>query len=439
MQPVNIPRCYDSHVHFLATGQVARGLNLRDLKFPEDYQKIALSTQFHRGPWLYGFGWDQNQWANTDLPTAEMLDQLFPEIPVFFNRADGHVAWLNTAGLKQSGYFQVSESQRPTPAGGKILRDSFGYPTGIFFDSAKIEIELGLPPYEASQIKDDLKAATRIFNQNGFTHVRDMTCSESQWQQMVALDDSQDLTVYIESHFVCEGFADWQRCLGDFKYAQKNFSTHLKAAGIKLFVDGALGSEGAFLSQPYENGGCGGLCWPESEITQIIRHAWSEQIPIAVHTIGDAAVDFVACSALKLKDQFPTGRIAFEHAEIIRPQTIPTIRSLGAQCYMQPSHFLSDCAWLQKKVGSLYPFCFPWQQLDFAGVPVFFGSDSPIEPPHLELTLRGLNESRRNGVPKWNREWWRGHQHPDPTWGPNCLTRIESDKISVTFDSKVLF
>src|SRR5438552_3156350 len=112
-----IPRCYDSHTHLLATGMMQKGLSLFHLKSADEVAQLKIELHHFRGDWLVGFGWDQNKWPDRKLPTRQILDQIFPDFPVAFSRADGHATWLNSKALELAGYLNKTEAEKPTPPG----------------------------------------------------------------------------------------------------------------------------------------------------------------------------------------------------------------------------------------------------------------------------------------------------------------------------------
>jgi len=188
--------------------------------------------------------------------------------------------------------------------------------------------------------------------------------------------------------------------------------------GLKIYLDGALGSQGAYLSQPYAGTNERGfLLWTPEDLYKVMKTVWVSGLTFVVHAIGDEAADLVVRTGLKLQSEGVSGKLSIEHAEVIRTDTIELMKSLDVSCYMQPCHWLSDSRWLNQKLGSLAEQAFPWRKLVEAGVPVYWGSDSPIERPSLEDTRRALFDSAKAGVPAYPLEWWRGHVHPDESWG----------------------
>jgi hypothetical protein len=436
-----IPRCYDSHIHLLGTGMMQKGLRLFDLSRPEDIANLKIERHHFRGDWLVGFGWDQTKWVPSEYPTKEILDQVFPDFPVAFSRADGHAVWLNSKALEKVGYLNKTESEKPTPQGGVITRDNHGLPTGIFIELAKMEVEFTIPPFSDEQNRMFLQEAISYFNGRGFSHVRDMTGFLEHWKILREMDEKGELTLYIEENFVCENLQDFERALLQAQEARDTETPHLKASGIKFFFDGALGSQGAYLSQFYpgtQNRGL--LLWDLKDVAIVIERTWKAGFEVCVHTIGDEAAHLILETALKVvKSTGVQGTLNIEHSEILRPETIEIMKKLRVVCHLQPCHWLTDRRWLQEKLGSLYSYAFPWAALQRARVPMQWGSDSPIEEASVFNNLQALQESPQAGISALQGNLLEFHSHRNPTWGSKCESIFENGRLKdFIFDGRKL-
>lgn len=421
-----ITNCYDSHVHWLATGEIADRLSLHDLKSPQDVRSLKVDPHNYRGDWLLGFGWNQNAWAGEAFPRREHLDDAFGDTPVAFSRVDGHALWTNTAALKRAG---LLDGHSIDPPGGKILRDQDGTPTGVLIDKASQTIESLIPKRTDTDTARSLLRGMRIFNQAGFTHIRDLTCDHQQWQEAVKLDRSGLLTMAVEQYFSVEEGQDFHVALQLANDARKFKTKNLRVKGIKVFVDGALGSEGAWLSCGYSSGTGHGLRLLDmAELKEIMIEAWNLQLDLAVHIIGDEAAHQTMLTYNEVFNRGISGALHLEHAELLRPETVAQMAGRNVHCHMQPCHWLSDHVWLEKKIGALKEFAFPWRALQEAQVAFDFGSDSPIERPSLTDNLRALAESADQGVPRLLGDPIKYHCHPDLSWVPNTYTVFTSGR-----------
>jgi len=434
-----IPRCYDSHTHLLGTGILQSGLRLFDLRDPQDLSRVVLKNEYFRGEWLVGFGWDQYNFKEKKYPTRQDLDSIFPDFPVALSRADGHATWLNSKALERIGYLGKTEEQKKSPAGGVLLRDEQGLPTGIFVELAKIYAESFIPAYSAEQTKYFIKAAIKHFNERGFTHLRDMSGFYGQWEILRDLDLKNELTLYIDENFTCENIDDFQRALEEAIKARENQTKHLNARGIKFYFDGALGSEGAYLSKNYIGKDSRGLTlWPLNQVEEVIRKTWQQNLEVSVHAIGDEAAHQIITVAHKIfKDDKLTGVLNIEHAEIMRAETMDLLKDLSSVCHIQPCHWLSDKKWLKEKLGDLYQHAFPWKALSDRGITLQWGSDSPIEESSVANNLKALTESPSEGIAKFPGDLLAPHSHREKSWGENCYTEFKDGKPKkVVFDGR---
>ncbi len=381
-----IENLFDSHTHFLATGEVLSGLNLNSLKSIDDLSKLNKAPAYFRGEWFVGFGWNENYF--TDLtPTRQILDSVFPDTPVFFSRADGHTSWVNTCALK------------------KLNFQDDGQLSGLLKEKVHIQALLSLPNYSKAQKKEFLKTAIANYNQQGFTHIRDMGSNKEQFLIELELEEAKELTLHVVHNFICEEKNDFERAFHEAQACQRLETPLLKVAGLKFFYDGSLGSETALLSIPYNGkpvGNQGLVNWSISDLEILMKKTWQAGFEVSVHTIGDEAAHQIVQAARRISASGVAGALNLEHVEILRPETIQAMKSLHVVCHMQPCHWLSDKIWLKEKLGPLYPNAFPWENLRAAKVLLCFGSDSPIEASVLGNNLKALRESALQGIKKFN-------------------------------------
>lgn len=423
---MRIEACFDSHVHWQATGEFSERLQLRELKSPKEVLNLVPQPHHFRGDWLLGFGWDQNSWS--EPPHRKLLDQWIPDRPVALQRCDAHALWLNTEALKRAGFLDSSKEEIP---GGRIERDTQGDLTGIVIDKACEIVQACIPRPTVFEVRRALLKAVQIFNEAGFTHIRDMTCDETQWSEAIRIDQVGLLTLAVEEYFWLKGPSQLNQVIDLYLQAKKTQTANLRAKGIKVFYDGALGSEGALLSRCYQGRDHHGLrLWSREALAETFIKSWESGAEVAVHTIGDAAADEVINLAEELKRNGQEGILHLEHGELISAQTIQKMKSLKVEVHMQPSHWLSDEPWLKHKIGDLFEMAFPWRKLQEAEIPFDFGSDSPIEPVSLARTFEGLQRSAEAGIPRLLGLASRYMSHRDLSWAPNSYTLLEGDRPS---------
>lgn len=421
-----IQRCYDSHCHLLATGQVANMLDLSNLKNLKDLSSLKPKPDHYRGPWLLGFGWDQHKFDSQITLNKKTLDQIFPDIPVAFSRADGHCLWINSRALESCELSNLPVSLWNLPDGAKSEIDSHGFSTGILIDRAMEKIWQFIPKDSFQQKKKDIISACQYFNKGGISHLRDMSGDAEQWQALIELDKQNELSLYIEQNFVFEKESEVEDAFRLAIESKRQNHSHLRSLGIKFYMDGALGSEGAWLSQTYNGSNNSGLqFWHTDQITHWIARAWKNNLQVSVHAIGDAAAQSLAHCARNVVNTGLNGVLNVEHAEIVKTETLDVLRGLNVNFHMQPCHWLTDSKWLKSKVGNLYSYCFPWAKISEVGFSIFWGSDAPIEPASLHLNWKAYNESQISGILPLKSDFWTHHQHPDQTWGADCLTQVD--------------
>lgn len=403
-----IPRLYDSHTHFLATGEFASGLRLESLASAEDVASLKIKASHLRGEWLTGFGWDESQWPTP--PHKSILDKAFPDRPVYFNRRDGHTSWVNSVALKLLGI----ESE-----------------TGILSETQHLSAWDSLPSFTQEQMKGHVLEACRVFNTAGFTHVRDMSGTEELWNVMAHLEQQASLTLAVESNFTFYSLEELEKALQLAMKTKAHESPLLRSKGVKFFFDGSLGSETAYLSKPYHGkaeGPCGKPLWNLSDVEEILKRTWDLKLDVSVHVIGDEAAHQIVQTARKVSAKNYVGRLNLEHTQILRPETIQMMKPLHVRCHLQPCHWLSDRAWLEEKLGDLYKYAFPWEALKAAQIPMSFGCDSPIEPPSFLRNEQALRESVKYKIRKFTGDIATVHAHPDSSYA-DSLTTIEDGTV----------
>lgn len=419
---MRIDACFDSHVHWPFTGEFHQRLKLGNLPAPDDIRKIKILPQFMRGEWLIGFGWNDNLWK--ERPHRETLDAWFPTGPVALSRCDGHAVWANTEALKRAGLWDLNKEI----PGGRIERDATGSPTGVLIERAGEIVLEKVPRPETFELRRNMLKGIQVFNEAGYTHIRDMTCDEAQWNEAVKLDNAGLLTMAVEEYFWLKDFAHLDSTIDLAKRARSSQTPNLRSKGLKVFLDGALGSEGAYLSRCYHGKDHRGLLlWGEDHLQTVLKRAWENELEVAVHVIGDEAGDRLIQVARELKEKGTQGALHLEHCELLRAETIANMKGLNVECHIQPSHWLSDRVWLKEKLGDLSETAFQWRKLQEAEIAFDFGSDAPIEPASISRVFQALRESSEAGVPRLlgNAGSYMGHK--DLAWAPNSYTLLEEE------------
>jgi len=426
-----IVNAFDSHVHWQATGASAQRLCLKNIKNLESLKNLKPEISHYLDSWLIGYGWDDNSFDSQSILNRQTLDQIFPNHPVVFSRVDGHAYWVNTATLKYCDlfYLEIELKKKQNLYGGRIEIGNDGWPSGILVDRAMNFVRQKMPAPTHAQMVERLKLGQNIFHKAGFTHIRDLTCDEIQWEAIRTVVDNQELQLAVE---------EWVGCYDPALFdARLEWATHLKnekcsslirIQGVKVFFDGALGSESALVSCGYRNTNNHGLQLIEvSLFAEMMKKSLSQGLDLAVHIIGDEAAHKVAETAEKIWPKknsalkLPT--LHLEHAEILRPETIAILKKLNVFIHMQPCHWFSDRRWLKDKIGPLMPYIFPWEKLELVKIPFAFGSDAPIEPSSLQLNLDAVYDLEEKVGIKAVKNPEKYHSHKDIFWTPDTWTQ----------------
>ncbi|NOZ56891.1 MAG: amidohydrolase [Calditrichaeota bacterium] len=374
------PGFIDAHLHVAGTGRALMELNLVGTSSLDEVltRVREKAVELEPGEWLLGRGWDQNDWPVKRFPTKFDLDRVVPDRPVYLKRIDGHAGWANSAALRLAGI----DASTPDPEGGRIVRlPGSREPSGVLVDNAMGLMSAVLPQADRELVRKQILKAMDHFASLGLTCVHD------------AGVDSVDLTVYRE--LVDAGQAkvrvvamllqgpildDYFRSGPVLDYGNGMLTIRC----VKLFADGALGSRGAALFEPYSDdpGNRGLLVTPPEEIEKVTERALRAGFQVATHAIGDRANHLVLDAYEKALAAVPTAdhRLRVEHAQVLAPEDIPRFAKLGVIPSMQPTHATSDMPWAEDRLGpDRIRGAYAWRSLLDTGVRIPGGSDSPVE------------------------------------------------------------
>lgn len=420
-----IPGLIDAHGHVMGLGYALMRADLTGTRSKDeaiarlrDYEK-----QLPAGAWLLGTGWDQNHWPGRAFPTAADLDAAFPERPVWLERVDGHAGWANSAALKAAAAIAAQPlSGDWQPDGGRIERVN-GQPSGVLIDRAMDLINAAIPAPDEAVREQALRAAVQAAVSNGLTGVHDMGVSREELALMKRFADAGQLPLRIDA------YADGAKEALDDLCAQglyRHPGGRLQMRGVKLYMDGALGSRGAALLEDYsdDHGNRGLLLTEPAAFEVAVRKAQGCGVQVATHAIGDRGNRIVLDTYARVlgdhKDSDHRWRV--EHAQVVALDDIPRFAPLGVIASMQPTHATSDMPWAQDRVGpQRIRGAYAWQRLLDSGARLALGSDFPVESPDPRLGLyAAVTRQDRHGQPPGG---WMPEQKLSPAEALRGFTR----------------
>ncbi|HEY7471983.1 MAG TPA: amidohydrolase [Gemmatimonadota bacterium] len=444
---VVLPGLIDAHAHVMGLGRALRILDLVGTKSASEIADRVREAAAGRpaGEWLMGRGWDQNDWDVKRFPESALLDAATSTHPVFLSRVDGHAAWVNSLALETAGV----TAETPDPAGGRIVRDSSGRPTGIFVDNAMALVAAAIPVTDREEREAQLAVAVERMVSVGLTGAHDMGVDPAELE--VYRDWAADgrLKVRVVAYLGADRETlDWWDATG-YSTVGLQPSPFLKVAGVKFYADGALGSRGAALLSPYADdpGNAGLLVTDADTLKAEVARVMAEGLQPAIHAIGDrgnrAALDAIAegrartraepptpCAPATSADtaasscaaprELPPPRI--EHAQVVALEDIPRFAELGVIASFQPTHATSDMYWAEDRVGpDRIRGAYAWRRFREAGVRIVCGSDFPVESPNPFFGIYAA--VTRQDQEGWPAGGWRPEERMTREEAVTCFTR----------------
>jgi predicted amidohydrolase YtcJ len=405
-----VPGFIDAHAHLESLGSTLASVDLRGCgSVAEIRSRVgAHVAETPSGAWLRGRGWDQNLWPGGAFPTRGELDPLSGDVPVYLTRIDGHAVWVNTAALTIAGVTAAT----PDPPGGRIVRDASGEPTGVFVDNAVTLLSSRLPPASRVERKAAVARAVRECLSHGLTQVHDMgvdTEGVGIYREMIA-EGEFPFRVYVALDAPGETW-DTFRAAGPDRGTPGG---RLTVRAVKLYADGALGSRGAALLEPYSDdpGNRGLAVTPADSLGALVEEAIAAGFQVCTHAIGDRANRSVLDAYERALRSAPADgkalRFRVEHAQVVSPQDIPRFARLGVIPSMQPTHCTSDMPWAEARLGpERVRGAYAWRSLLATGVVIPGGSDFPVErPPPLHGFYAAVTRTDHRGDPRGG--WYPG-------------------------------
>ncbi|MBP9154598.1 MAG: amidohydrolase [Xanthomonadales bacterium] len=424
-----IPGMIDAHAHLLGLGQSLQTIDLRgtssfDAVIAKVVERRAATAS---GRWIVGRGWDQNDWADTRFPEHTALSAKTTDHPVLLERVDGHAVLVNAAAMKAAGITSDSHD----PDGGRIERDANGAPTGVLVDNAIDLVAKVMPASTADELRDAVTLAIAELQRWGLTGIHDAGVTRGVIGVYEAM--AREGQFGLRNYVMVAGSDDdigWALARG----AQNGlYDGRLWLRSIKLSADGALGSRGAWLLEPYADapGQSGLATLPSGRVRDVAIKALKAGFQVNIHAIGDRANRVVLDELTQALDAVPVAdhRFRIEHAQILHPDDLARFAELGVIPSMQSSHQTSDMYWAGVRIGPTRELgAYAWRSLLDTGVIIPNGSDLPVELPNPLISFHAAVS--RQDAKNWPASGW----HPEQR-----MTRDEALKSMTLWPAQAAF
>lgn len=390
------PGFIEGHGHLFGLGFQELNLNLADTKSYEelvDRVKEAVAKS-KPGEWIVGRGWHQDHWTTKPtmtikgFQTHELLSKVSPDNPVYLSHASGHAAFVNAKAMELAGVNQLSKEQikKDLGEGGEIIRDQLGNPTGIFVEHAQNLISKNIPKPTIERAMQALELAMKACLKNGITSFTDAGIEQRPLSLLKKYRAEGKLKVRLYEMLSGSDYSLVQEYFN--KGIEVDSGNWLTIRSVKLYSDGALGSRGAWLLEPYsdrkETSGMTLIIM--DSVLKISRAALNAGFQVCTHAIGDRAnreiLDRYEIAFKENPDKAKDARFRIEHAQHISPQDIPRFGQLGVVPAVQAIHLSSDRPWAIERLGEkrIKESAYMWQSLLKSGAHVVNGTDVPVEP-----------------------------------------------------------
>lgn len=403
-----VPGLTDSHCHIFGIGERELTLNLEGTNTLEDFLAKVKErvSKTERGKWITGRGWIETFWKPPQFPTRADLDRIAPDNPVLLERADGHASIANSAALQIARIDKAT----PNPFGGEILRDKqTGEPTGMLLDHAQGLVEKHVPKPTEAERREAFVVGVRRELSLGWCQIQNAGSDLDDLPPMRQALEAGQARIRIYNAVYGPGPAA-AALLRDGP-ALNQYSHRFTQRTIKVVFDGALGSRGAALLEPYADAPdtSGYLTQKEAELQPMLEEALRKGVQVETHAIGDRAnriiLDLYEKAAMNVdggrssatppsrnnaspgvaelrppSKLLADARWRVEHAQILSAQDIPRFAKLGVIASMQPSHAISDLFFAPSRLGQeRLAGAYAWQSLLKSGAVICAGSDAPVE------------------------------------------------------------
>ncbi len=372
---VVVPGFTDAHAHAAALGGVLESVDVRGVSKAVVLERVAAAAaRAPAGAWIRGGGWDQSFWSPPDFPTAAELDAVSAGHPVILDRIDGHAVWVNGRAMQLAGIDRAAVA----PAGGRIVRDAAGIPSGVLVDDAIDLVSRVVPPLDLAQRARQLRSALAQYASWGVTSIHDAGVSLADIDSYRALlgDGPLPVRAYV---MAAADRATFDAVLARGPEIGSGDGTFTLRT-IKVVDDGALGSRGARLSSPYRDDRSerGLILVPRPQLDSIIARSLARGFQVAVHAIGDASTHDVLDAFERAGAAGRASRFRLEHVSMLRDDDLPRLAQLGVIASMQPVFVGEYARFAEARVGAArLPWVYRTRDVVMSGAVLATGTDFP--------------------------------------------------------------
>ncbi len=387
-----LPGFIDGHTHIFKHGLSLMWVDLRGVKSIEEMKRRLRNAKPFMG-WILGRGWDQDKMVDGRYPTKEDLDEISRETPIYLKRVCGHIAVANSKALELAGITRDT----PDPPGGVIDREG-GEPTGVLRETALQLVEKVIPQPDRETLLEAVYKAFEDMLSRGVTSAHLVSATPEEWEALKMLREMGKLPMRIRV-YMDHRYLDWA--------IEKGFrmgfgDDMLRFMGIKVISDGSLGGRTAYLREPYADDPStkGVLVVPLEELRRIVKTSFTHGFQMAVHGIGDAAIENI----LKVYNEVIGGEVSrrrdrIEHASIMPPDLVEMALDMDVHISTQPQFITSD-TWVVDRLGEdRARYAYPLKTLHQAGLNLGFGSDCPVEIPDPRMGLYAAMTRGGDSIP----------------------------------------
>ncbi|PZR34169.1 amidohydrolase [Caulobacter segnis] len=375
------PGFVDAHAHLTGIGLRELTLNLDQVKsVAELVAAVKAYAAAHPEGAIYGRGWIETHWPEKRFPTKADLDAAAPGRVVVLGRSDGHASVASTAALAKAGITAAT----PAPAGGQILKGADGQPDGMLIDHAQSLVEGVIPPPSEALKREALRKAGQLYASRGWTGLGNMSVTADDLALLRDEAAKGQFHIRVDNYMDPSGASEVLA-----KGPQTDATGLIRVRGIKLYMDGALGSRGAALLEPYSDAeGLGLQLTQRDQGLALMKQAKAVNAQVAMHAIGDRGNRMTLDWFQEALAGDTKARWRIEHAQIVADTDLPRFSKLGVIASMQPSHAIGDLYFAPARLGKgrLHEG-YRWNDFLKAGVVVAAGSDAPVEvgDPRIEF------------------------------------------------------